>query len=146
MVWGMVTVVGVTAAVVWSTALTVTDLRYGRLPDVLTVPAAALAAATAAITGCPAALAGAAGWWLLCVAPGRLSRRLRIGGGDAKLALSLGAVVTGIGGLTGWWLAVAVAPVLTLLLALAPGYRGRPTVPHGPGMLMASWLAVLFTM
>lgn len=139
--WG--TAVCGALALVWSVALTVTDLRERRLPDRLTVPAAALVWMLCPVTGHPWALAGALGWWALCVVPGKVTRRLRTGGGDAKLALSLGGIVAAVGGLPGWWLAVAASSVLTL--CLVPVLRSPTgTLPHGPGMLGASWLAVIF--
>ena len=104
---------------VWTVALVVTDLRSRRLPDVLTVPAAVFAAVWAVVTGVPVAVLGGVGWFLLSVLPGLLSRRLAAGGGDAKLALSLGTVAAGVGGVFGWLLVVGAASAVTVLLVLA---------------------------
>lgn len=146
------TVAVVGAALAWTVALTVTDLRELRLPDRLTLPAVPLSWLLAGFLTGPAGLlrglAGAVAWWAVCVLPGRISHRLRTGGGDAKLALSLGAVTAASGGAGGWGAAVAGASVVTLVLAVGRSrHRRRPTVvPHGPGMLVASWISVLLTM
>lgn len=139
--WGAV-------VLVWSVALAVTDLRERRLPDPLTLPAAPVVWVWCIVDGRPWALAGALAWWALCAVPGKVSPRLRIGGGDAKLALSLGAVAAAVGGPVGWWIAVAASSGITLCLAVVPctGQRGRRGLPHGPGMLLGTWLGVLLTM
>ena len=129
--------------VVWAVTLAVIDLRVRRLPDLLTLPAAVVAVILAVANGVPAAVTGGLGWFLLCVVPGLLSRRLVAGGGDAKLALSLGTVAAGVGGVYGWLLAVGAASVVTLLLGLVPVVRRHEGhdahgLPHGPGMLLAT--------
>lgn len=142
--WGTVsTACAVTGAVIWSVTLTVTDLRERRLPDALTLPAAALAWLWCLTGGHAPAVLGGFAWWALCVLPGRWSHRLRTGGGDAKLALSLGAVTAACGGVVGWWTAVVASGVLTLALTAVPGMRRQRRLPHGPGMLTGSWLSVV---
>jgi leader peptidase (prepilin peptidase)/N-methyltransferase len=63
-----------------------------------------------------------------------------MGGGDVKLAGSLGAVLGAVG-----WPAMAVAAVLaaagTALLAVA---RRTNHAPHGPSLLAATWLIAAF--
>jgi leader peptidase (prepilin peptidase)/N-methyltransferase len=63
-----------------------------------------------------------------------------LGGGDVKLAGSLGAVLGAVG-----WPALAVAAALagcvTAALALA---AGTGSAPHGPGLLAATWLIAAF--
>jgi len=148
-VWGYLwDAVVLTVALVWSVALTVTDLRERRLPDSLTLAAAAVVWLWCILDGRPWALTGALAWWALCAVPGMISPRLRIGGGDAKLSLSLGAVAAISGGPVGWWIAVAVSSVITLCLAVVPctALRGRAGLPHGPGMLTGTWFGVLLTM
>lgn len=99
---------------------------------------------------------GGLGWFLLCMVPGLLSRRMAAGGGDAKLALSLGTVAVGTGGVYGWLLAVGAASVVTLLLGLVPvvrrkggrhggrhGGQSGDGLPHGPGMLLATGAVVV---
>jgi leader peptidase (prepilin peptidase)/N-methyltransferase len=148
-VWGTLWAAAVpTAALVWTVALSVSDLRQRRLPDVLTLSAAAVVWGWCILDGRLWALTGALAWWALCTVPGKVSRRLRIGGGDAKLALSLGAVAAAVGGPVGWWIAVTVSSMVTLCLGLMPrGTRvDRRRLPHGPGMLSGTWLSVLLTM
>lgn len=127
--------------VVWAVALVVTDVRSRRLPDVLTLPAAVVAVGGAVWGGDGHAWAvlGGVCWFLLCVLPGLLSRRFTAGGGDAKLALSLGTVATVTGGVPGLLLAIGGASVVTLFLAAFPRIRSSGEgIPHGPGMLVAT--------
>lgn len=124
----------------------VVDVLHQRLPDALTVPAlpGALllvlplgpAAAGRAAGGAAVALAVHAGVHL--VAPRAL------GAGDVKLAGALGAVLAAVS-----WPALALAGMLAALLsallaaALVAAGRGRAgALPHGPSMLLATWLVV----
>ncbi|HVV13041.1 prepilin peptidase [Amycolatopsis sp.] len=128
--------------------LIATDLRYQRVPNVLTLPAYPLLGGVLAL----AAVAGPSpqiglralnaaivfgGLHLLIYALARRS----LGAGDVKLAGSLGAVLGAV-----HWAALVVASVLaavvTLLLALTR--RWADGVPHGPGLLGATWLVSLF--
>lgn len=138
----------------WAVALTVHDLRERRLPDVLTLPAVPVVWTAAALCAHGAAVLGGVGWFLLCVLPGRWSPRLRAGGGDAKLALSLGCAATAAAGPVGLAAAVTGASVVTLLYgAVAATVTGRVAgrgrrsrgagLPHGPGMLTATLAVVV---
>ncbi|MBS9532157.1 prepilin peptidase [Mycobacterium sp. M1] len=128
--------------VLWMGLLSGYDIRCRRLPDWLTLPAAVLVPLVAVYAGRGAgALAGAAALSTVylvvhLIAPGGL------GGGDVKLAVSLGAL-TGAFGAPVWSLAAVAAPLLTaglgLLVLLC---RGGRTVPHGPSMCAASAAAV----
>jgi leader peptidase (prepilin peptidase)/N-methyltransferase len=125
----------------WAAALILSDVRYRRLPNVLTLPGAVVILAVAAWCGrgMPA-LAGALGLaWLYLVV--HLVIPAGLGAGDVKLAL-------GVGGLTGafgpdvWLLAALAAPVLTAMLAAVLAVRDpTATVPHGPSMCVASLAA-----
>jgi leader peptidase (prepilin peptidase)/N-methyltransferase len=139
------------------------DLRHGRLPDALTLPALPAALLLAAPLGGGAvarAVLGAA-----ALAGGYLAVRLvvpaALGAGDVKLAAPLGAALGAAS-----WSAVLVgallASVLTVGLAVAgallarvlpapiatmPGAgagvpRWSRGVPHGPPMLAAAWLVL----
>jgi leader peptidase (prepilin peptidase)/N-methyltransferase len=127
--------------------LTAVDLARRRLPDVLTLPAypllglvVALAAATGPDPGIGVralvgiVVFGGAHAVVRAVAPSAM------GGGDVKLAGSLGAVLGAVG-----WPAMAVAATLaaaiTALVALA---RRTNHAPHGPGLLAATWLIAAF--
>ncbi|MGO3361182.1 MAG: prepilin peptidase [Corynebacterium sp.] len=127
---------GGAVVLVWALALAVWDFRHRRLPDILTLPAVPVVWAAAIVTGHGWAVLGGLGWFLVCVLPGLVSARMRVGGGDAKLALSLGAVALGTGGVAGLLLAVGGASLVTLVIAGVTGRGGG--VPHGPGMLLAT--------
>jgi leader peptidase (prepilin peptidase)/N-methyltransferase len=127
--------------------LCVGDLRARRLPDVLTFtayPVFALALGTAG--GVPLAWHAALGATVFTGAHAVVRWRApsSLGAGDLKLSGSLGAVLGAVG-----WPALVAAPVLaaavTLALAcgaaLARSDRWRDGVPHGPGLLAATWLA-----
>lgn len=133
--------------------LSAADLRHRRLPDVLTLPAypaAALAVATAAVAGpgagVPGAAATGAGLFLGAHALVRALRPSGLGAGDVKLSGSLGGLL----GVLGWpalVLVPVVAAVGTGVLAGAARLTGgsRPAgVPHGPGLLAATCLVLLF--
>ncbi|MGB8963392.1 MAG: prepilin peptidase [Pseudonocardiaceae bacterium] len=126
-----------------------TDLVARRLPDALTLaayPVVAVLLGVAAVGGGNTnALARAAVGALLwaggyaavrLVAPGAL------GGGDVKLAGSLGAL-TAATSWPGLLLAVLVANLLTAAVAGPARLLGYLDVPHGPAMLAAAWLVVL---
>ena len=123
----------------WVAALSAIDLRHRRLPNVLTLPGAAvmLAGATVCGRGLPA-LAGAAALASLYLAV-HLVAPASMGAGDVKLAVGLGAL-TGAFGADVWALAAVAAPLLTAMIGLARR-RGDP-VPHGPAMCVASLAAV----
>lgn len=142
------------AAVAWFGVLLVaTDLRHSRLPDALTLPAyPVLAAATvlaASHTGWRLALSATLGALVLyCLyAAVHLARPAALGGGDVKLSGTVGAALGAIG-----WPAVLVgttlAAVLTLTLrAVAPKRtrtHWRTGIPHGPGLLTATFLLTTF--
>jgi leader peptidase (prepilin peptidase) / N-methyltransferase len=127
------------------------DLIAQRLPDALTLPAyplvvallgiAALGAGNTVLLGRAAlgAVLWAGGYAAIrWVSPGAL------GGGDVKLAGSLGAL-TAATSWSGLLLAVLAASVLTATVAVPARLLGYAEVPHGPAMLAASWLVVLHT-
>ena len=134
----------ITAAVMvlaWLTALSGYDVRQRRLPNLLTLPGAAviLLAAAVAGRGLPA-LAGAAalaGMYLLV----HLVSPAGMGAGDVKLAIGLGGL-TGCFGAEVWFLAAMSAPLLTTLCGVFAVPRLALVVPHGPSMCLASAAAV----
>lgn len=140
----LLSTVALAAVALWAGALVVHDLRSRRLPDRLTLPAVPVAWVLAVASGHPWAVLGGLGWFLLCVLPGRLTPRWRVGGGDAKLALSLGVAPAVAGGAAGVLLAVAGASLVTLVFALSPRVRARGLL-HGPGMLLATVVATAVT-
>jgi leader peptidase (prepilin peptidase)/N-methyltransferase len=122
----------------WLAVLSIYDLGQRRLPNVLTLPGAAVILLGAVVSGrgLPA-LAGAAalsGVYLLV----HVAAPTAMGAGDVKLAIGLGAL-TGCFGAAVWFLAALGAPLLTALWGVvAVLRRSGPTVPHGPSMCAAS--------
>jgi leader peptidase (prepilin peptidase)/N-methyltransferase len=128
--------------------LAAADLHHRRLPDALTVPAYPIlagAVAWAAVAGpgislAVRAVAAAALFGGLHLLAHTLSR-CSLGGGDVKLAGALGAVLGAVN-----WAALVVSAILaaafTVVLALVR--RWPDGVPHGPGLLVAAWLAAVF--
>lgn len=108
----------------WATLLCGYDVCFRRLPDWLTLPAAALA-----LWWQPWCFVGGLLWAVLYLAA-------RVGGGDVKLALSLGTYAAAQG--VGMWLGcVALASVFTVALCLV---LRRKAVPHGPSMIVSTLL------
>jgi len=129
------------AVLVWAAALIRTDMREGRLPNVLTLPAAVtvLLTATAFGRGAPA-IAGAVALTGIYLAI-HLMAPNAMGAGDVKLAIALGGL-TGAMGSAEWVLAALGAPLLTAVVGAVAAARNRgPTVPHGPSMCVASLAA-----
>ncbi|MEH0146215.1 prepilin peptidase [Corynebacterium sp. Q4381] len=119
--WGLV--------LCWSLGLLLVDATRHRLPDVLTLPACAVAVAGCVVK--PYALWGFA--WPACY----LFFGRGIGGGDIKLALPLGVALafsTGPGAVVA---AMVLSALFTCLVAVSAGKR---EVPHGPSMIAAFWL------
>ncbi len=127
------------AVLIWAAVLTVTDIRYRRLPNALTLGGAAVIAVAAALSGRgTAALAGAAALGAVYLAV-HLVAPAAMGAGDVKLALGLGAF-TATFGADVWALAAVGAPLLTAVAGLVRRRRGP--APHGPAMCLASLAAV----
>jgi len=126
----------------WFIALSAYDIRQRRLPNVLTLPGAALIFTVAAVSGRGApAVAGAAALVALYLVA-HLAAPTGMGAGDVKLALGIGAL-TGVFGIDVWVLAAVGAPLLTALWAIVAGPgRADGTVPHGPSMCVAAAAAV----
>ncbi|WP_280485953.1 A24 family peptidase, partial [Nocardia cyriacigeorgica] len=126
------------ALAAWCMALSVSDIRSRRLPDLLTGPGAAVVFAYAGCTGrLAAALAGAA----LLAVPYLIVHVVTpaaFGAGDVKLAIGLGAAAGMCGGRVWVWAAIG-APLLTAvagIAALAMSLRERgpgPARPPPPG-------------
>ncbi|GAS98436.1 peptidase A24A, prepilin type IV [Mycolicibacterium canariasense] len=130
----------------WLITLSAFDVRHRRLPNVLTLPGAALVLGVAVLAGRGwPALAGAAALtavYLLVhlVAPAGL------GAGDVKLAIGLGALA-GAFGADVWTLAAIGAPLLTGVWAVTALAMGRRSpVPHGPSMCAATAAAVILVL
>lgn len=128
-------------AFAWLTMLSVYDIRVRRLPNVLTLPGAAivLIAAVVAGRGLPAAFGALLlfGAYLVVhlLAPGAM------GAGDVKLAVGVGAL-TGALGADIWAVAAMAAPVGSALWAVTCLVgRVEASVPHGFSMCLATAVA-----
>lgn len=129
--------------------LAAADVVARRLPDALTLPAypvAAVLLGVAAVGSGDAGLlvrgAGGALFWAGGYATVRLVSPAALGGGDVKLAGSLGAL-SAASSWSGLVLAVLAAAALTVALAGPARLFGSRDVPHGPAMLAAAWLVLL---
>ncbi|MGH3698671.1 MAG: prepilin peptidase [Pseudonocardiaceae bacterium] len=125
------------------------DLVARRLPDALTLPAYPVVAVLLGVTVVGAGDAGplvraAAGGmlWAGSYAAVRLLAPEALGGGDVKLAGTLGAL-TAATSWSGLLLAILAASVVTAAVAGPARLLGYRDVPHGPAMLAAAWLVVL---
>jgi leader peptidase (prepilin peptidase)/N-methyltransferase len=130
------------AVLLWMSVLSVYDVRQRRLPNVLTLPGAAVIGVAAAVAGRgPAALAGAAALTAVYLLV-HLLTPTAMGAGDVKLAIGLGAL-TGCFGGDVWFLAAIGAPLLTAMGGVVAwlGWSAT-TVPHGPSMCVASAMAL----
>lgn len=134
--------------VMWVVGLVAWDLRAMRLPDFLTLPGAVVIGVWALAVD-PWLLLGGLGWFLLYLVSAGVTGG--IGGGDIKFALGLGTVVA-TGGVATWMLAVAGSSLITLTISglVAGIYAGGSgakirdrRIPHGPGMGIASCLALM---
>lgn len=137
------------AALAWSVALVIVDLRQQRLPNALTLPAGVIAVALCIFFP--------TGWWgllwpglyvLTAVAvPGGTAESSAvpsvssgIGGGDIKLALPLGVAVALAGGLAG---VLGVMLLSSMITALALLLIRKPGMAHGPSMIVAAWIVAI---
>lgn len=128
----------VVIAASWTFALCGFDIARRRLPDGLTVPPA-VAGVVATLLALPLGCLSLV-WALLW--PGvYLMGGQGIGGGDIKLAVSLGVVCAAVGGATAVLLAIGISGLLTVVVA---GLVGQRTVPHGPSMLAATCLTGMY--
>lgn len=134
--------------------LAAADLMHLRLPDALTLPAYALIGGSlgvAALVAGDSALPVAAAMGCLVFGVAHLVVHVlapsSLGAGDVKLAGSLGGVLGALG-----WPSLLVASLLASLftLVLTVGVRlarvaaWRSGVPHGPALLLATWLVAVF--
>lgn len=140
----------------WASAVIIIDATTRRIPNALTVPAVVATFGVCGLVGWggvdqlwgisnPWAGVGGVAWWALIVAMGTLGSRWRAGAGDAKLALSLGVVAAGTGGVAGVLAVVFISGVLGALTAALPcvvggAVRARTAkrVPQGPAMVLAT--------
>lgn len=123
---------GVIVAGVWSVALMLIDVKTRRLPDLLTLPAAAVALGYCFVEP--------AGWWGMIWPVLYAAVGTGIGGGDVKLAVPLGVALAVTGGVGAVLAGMLLGSALTLVFLLLT--RSRETA-HGPSMLAAAWIVGL---
>ncbi len=118
----------------------VCDLRTRRLPNTLTLGAAAVALALHGVAGGGSALISAAAGWAVGVALFLPLYALGgMGAGDVKLLGAIGAWLGPMGAVwTGLYGAIA-GGVMALVVALARGYAG--TALRNVGTILLTWLA-----
>lgn len=121
----------------WAVSLWWWDRRHGRLPDLLTLPGALVVAMGVVVGGRPWVLLGGVAWAVVYAVMAVWSRG-GIGGGDVKLALSVGTIAawTGVG---------TLLAAIVLANALAVGemlLRRTSRHAHGPAMLLGTALSV----
>ncbi|KQB85494.1 Type IV leader peptidase family protein [Corynebacterium oculi] len=121
----------------WLCALVWWDARRGILPHALTLPGIVVAWAWALHQN-PWWIVGGAAWAVMYAVIGWVVRG--IGGGDVKLAASLGVMACAGGGISGWCVATLGASILSLALMVVLR-RGR--VPHGPSMVLSTLCGAL---
>ncbi|QAU52288.1 Type IV leader peptidase family protein [Corynebacterium pelargi] len=129
----------------WAIYLSAWDIQQQRLPNHATLPAAVVVGVWRAVQD-PAYLVPGIAWFALYAILAMLMPG-GVGGGDLKLAPTLGWILGPLGFQT-VLLAIVVASLLSLLLGIAyrcSGQRGSAGIPHGPGMLLGAALAYGFS-
>jgi prepilin signal peptidase PulO-like enzyme (type II secretory pathway) len=130
-------------------ALSATDVHALRLPDLVTLPLAAVGLLMAWLMGWAPlwwrSLSAGAAFLLLCaveLAYHRLRGRSGLGRGDAKLFAASGAWL-GAEGLATVLLWACGTALMTILLAACFGHRPTRTTkfPFGPFLALGTWLA-----
>ena len=128
----------------WGGRLVYSDWLHRRLPNYLTLPAA-FGAVSGAIAFHPAALTGLL-WPVLYLLLGL--RGGGIGGGDIKLAVSLGLAVAAAQNFYSVFIVIIGASLITLVAGLLCAVFGRPkhvksrNLPHGPAMIMSTLIVL----
>lgn len=129
---------------VWASALVYYDLYFHRLPDYLTLPAAAICVGwTIAQPDTRGILVAASVWpglyllqlWLPHLSNSASNHQPGLGGGDIKLAVSLGIVAAVAGGILAVLAAAGLAALVSLLAAVIVR---RGFVAHGRAMILAT--------
>ena len=131
---------------VWLITLSAFDIRHRRLPNVLTLPGAAIVLAGAVITGDGRGATLGAAALFAAYAAVHLVAPAAMGAGDVKLAIGVGAL-TGALGPDVWALSALLAAALTMGWAgVLLAWRSDATVPHGVSMCLSAgavmWLVL----
>ena len=138
--WGLVVAVTLSA---WLVVLAAFDIRCRRLPNLLTVPGAAVILAGAALAGQGHAAALGAAALFAVYATVHLVAPAAMGAGDVRLALGVGAL-TGALGPAAWVVATLAAAALTVMWAgVLAACRTGASVPHGVSMCVGAAVVTL---
>lgn len=139
--WAMVWL----AYAIWGLRVSWVDATTRRLPNYYTWPAFILTAfGTVFLPGWrPEQLLGGVLWAGFIVVAPLIHGRMAVGGGDAKLALTLGTLATG-GNFWGLWIAMALAGGAGVITAKKKSTSSRdPYLPHGPAMVGGTSVVVV---
>ena len=123
----------------WAAVLSYSDIRVKKLPNSLTLPVLIVVALIAVVQQDWLAVLGGSSWFLLYLAVAAFSSG--IGGGDIKLAPTLGLLI-GSGGLIPVLGAIAGAQIFSIATSLIMRENRHP---HGPAMLVATaivWILI----
>lgn len=121
----------------WGASLMLVDARFHRLPDPLTLPVAASALVTSALLAPGVLLAGLL-WPALYLVVGLLVGG--VGGGDLKLAVTLGILVAATAGEVGVLAAIGLAGLAGVVAGVVDKH---PATAHGPPMIGAAAVALV---
>ncbi|AKE41320.1 signal peptidase [Corynebacterium kutscheri] len=128
------------AIILWATSLCVYDFRYRRLPNFLTLPAIIGTTTLALLVDQPQALFGGLLWLGIYFFLALMN--LNIGGGDIKLALSLGILV-GMVDLMAVFVAIFIASLLAIIELAFYRRQTQYSCAHGPHMIIGALTASL---
>ncbi|MDY3127945.1 MAG: A24 family peptidase [Corynebacterium sp.] len=141
--------IGIGVIALWALLLSWWDITKQRLPNWLTVPPAVLAIVLAVyLATVEGNLHGL--WGLIWPCTYLMTSAVSggIGGGDIKLAVSLGIGVAFFSGILGVIIVMGTASVLSLFgfvfARFLKGPREQTAIPHGPGMLLATYLYIIW--
>ncbi|MBC2681631.1 hypothetical protein GSS87_04340 [Corynebacterium sp. 4HC-13] len=141
---------------VWGGVVSLLDVRMRIIPNVLSLPGVIITWSLSVVSpwwkmqgiSMPAAycfelssVLGGVSWWALVLILG-LKQSRSVGGGDAKLAASLGVITAGSGGVVGWLAAVGLSGVLSVITALLVARKRG--VPQAPSMVGATLLVAMY--
>ncbi|MBZ8177873.1 prepilin peptidase [Corynebacterium sp. 3HC-13] len=134
-VLGAVAGVGV---LLWGWRLIWWDLKCQRLPNHLTVPAAAIMTLGVIFSHHPHWIIGGLAWSGVYFL-GAVWSRGGLGGGDVKLAFSLG-IIASMGGVLGVILAMLFSNAISVFSLIKQHRRAQP---HGPAMIAGTILGLV---
>ncbi|WP_168155993.1 prepilin peptidase [Corynebacterium sp. HMSC28B08] len=133
------------AYAIWAGWIFWFDATTRRIPNNLTGPPAVVTAVlTCVLPGWhPWQLIGGVIWAGFIVVAPILNSRMTVGGGDAKLAFTLGTLAMSLG-FWGLWIAMAVTGAVGVGISMVvTANRKDPYTPHGPAMILGTSAVVV---